>query len=1006
MNIKMIVAMASVALGGSLFAEEACKGPDCPDMVTIDLNTLKSCDPNEIDGPLGVGEQRYVKPGDWMDYTIYFENVSNATASAQEITVTLPKGVWLDWSTLELGEVVFGENVDNGLVDNLSRSTSFAVPGMGFSVKTKVTETDETVVWYLRCWDEKTTDHFPEDAAAGFLPPNDETHRGEGHITYRVKVREDAPTGVRIDAAATIVFDQNEPIPTDPAWWNMVGQPGPDVPWSEDEAFSANAANTYEGFLWDEKGELVGVVQVKTAKQVVKKTIDKKTKKVTSVTTNITATATVTDANGKKWSYKKGVVTVDGVVTGLKCTTKGCPVPEFGVKVGKNGMEGAWGEYAIFGARNGMGTKGDAMKTALEEAYKGKWSVTVGSAGETPPPQVVRLQLNVQAKGVVKIAGNWENGAKVSASAQMVMGDGFAYVPVMVKATKSSPALNALLRIEGADGEVVLLGEGGTGETPPPQTGMMLMGGGRTVAAIEIAGYLAENPVKAGVAYVGRVALNERAYPAKFTQKGLPAGLKLNAATGVVSGTPTKPGEYEVTFKATSSMNLKSNDTVKATILVENYVDGLIPVEDYYGPYTPGVSYTVTIPEAAGCAVSGLPTGMKWTAKDIKAKDGTVKTPANSAYGIPTKPGKYTVYFKKSVSEVNAKGKTVKVTHTATATFEVSGYPTITLLPSLAIAGSEPMPLAEGAELSFFVGVRQSFAIDLAGTLDGVGTTVSAKGLPTGLKLVKKAVYVDPSAKNRVVDHYEYAIEGVPTKASSLDKKKNVVPSHVKLTASNKYKWSGTFAFDITVVALPKWACGTFNGGTDNGMATLSVSSVGKLSGKWMSEGLTWTFSAASYDAYISSEQMYVATVIGKSGKLVMTNEIEVTESGVVAYGARGEDAASTAWEAWRNGWKEEPLKTLARGLKGKKVSVAAPVADDRGGTVVLTVGADGAVTAKGSFVTGFDEKTKKDIIYSASCSTVLIPTAEVGSFEVFLYYPPKVGKFVGWSGKVGLRWD
>ena len=721
--------------------------------------------------------------------------------------------------------------------------------------------------------------------------------------------------------------------------------------WPEDGSFYAVVANTYDGYLIDEDYNLLGVVQVKTTKQTVKKTTDRVTKAV-MMTTNIIATATVTDANGKKWSYSKGEVTIEGEVTGLKCTTKGCPVAEFGVKVGKNGMEGAWGEYAIFGARNGMGTKGDEMMPALE-AYKGKWSVTIGT---------LRLQLDVQAKGVVKIAGNWESGAKVSASVQLVMGDGFAYVPVMVKSTKTSPALNALLRIDGADGDVhavrtiTLLSDG------------ELVGGGRTTAAIEIVGYLAENPVKAGAAYVGRVALNELAYPAKFTQKGLPTGLKIDAATGVVSGTPTKPGEYEVMFTATSSMNSKSNDAVKVTIKVENYVDGLIPVEDYYGPYTPGVSYTVTIPAADGCTVSGMPTGMKWTAKDVKAKDGTVTTPANSIYGIPTKPGKYTVYFKKSVSELNEKNKAVKVTHTATATFEVADYPTITLLPSLAVAGSEPMAVTEGAALSFFVGVKQSFAIGLAGTLDGVDTTVSAKGLPSGLKLVKKTVYVDPSAKKKVVDHYEYVIEGVPTKASSLDKQKNVVPSHVTLTASNKYKWSGAFAFDITVVALPTWAYGTFDGGNTNGMAQLTVSNVGKISGKWMSVGMTWTLSAASFDAYDAEREAYCAMVIGKSGKLVMTNEIEVTESGV----------ESELFDAWRNGWKEEPLKTLATKLKGQKVQV---------GEVQLTIGSSGAVTAKGTFGS-----------YSASCSTVLIPTAEVGRYRVYLYFPPKSGKFDGFA--------
>ena len=142
---------------------------------------------------------------------------------------------------------------------------------------------------------------------------------------------------------------------------------------------------------------------------------------------------------------------------------------------------------------------------------------------------------------------------------------------------------------------------------------------------------------------------------------------------------------------------------------------------------------------------------------------------------------------------------------------------------------------------------------------------------------------------------------------------------------------------------------------------------------------------------------MYVATVIGKSGKLVMTNEIEVTERGVVAYDLRGEDPAATVWEAWRNGWKEEPLKALATKLKGQKVQV---------GEVQLTVGANGAVTAKGAFVTGFDENKQKEITYSASCSTVLIPAESEELYVVYLCFPPKVGKFAGWTGEVGLRWD
>ena len=184
-------------------------------------------------------------------------------------------------------------------------------------------------------------------------------------------------------------------------------------------------------------------------------------------------------------------------------------------------------------------------------------------------------------------------------------------------------------------------------------------------------------------------------------------------------------------------------------------------------------------------------------------------------------------------------------------------------------------------------------------------------------------------------------------------------------------------------------------------MATLTISNAGKLSGKWMSEGLTWTLSTASYAAYYPDEEKYVATVQAKCGKKTKTIEVEVTQEGVIGLSAPVADErdGTVSFEAWRNGWKEDPRKTLAKKLKGQKVSI---------GEVVLTVGASGAVTAKGAFVTGFDEKKQKDITYSASCSTVLIPTAEAGLYRVYLYFPPKSGRFDGFVDmvEIGLGGD
>ena len=202
-----------------LVRASSTRGPD-----SSSPSIPSSSDPNEIVGPAGVGEERLVKPGETMDYTIYFENMTNATAAAQDIYVTLPKDAGLDWSTFELGEVVFGDNIDNALSGAYDGESSYAIPGTNWSVRTVVTHTADAVKWHLRIIDPTTPDNYPSDAYAGFLPPNDETGRGEGHLRFRVKVKDGAVVGSRINASATIVFDYNDPITTDPAWWNTVGQ--------------------------------------------------------------------------------------------------------------------------------------------------------------------------------------------------------------------------------------------------------------------------------------------------------------------------------------------------------------------------------------------------------------------------------------------------------------------------------------------------------------------------------------------------------------------------------------------------------------------------------------------------------------------------------------------------------------------------------------------------------------------------------------------------------------
>ena len=186
---------------------------------------VKSFDPNDIVGPEGKGAQRYVSRGERLEYTIDFENVTNASASAQKICVTLPQDPNLDWTTLELGEIAMGSRSDLGFVGKKAGSVSTGLTTTeGYSVRSSVEEKAGNLVWTMRIWDDTTYDNYPEDALAGILPPNNkETHCGEGYVKYSVCVKTNAAQNAKIEACATIVFDTNEPIVTDPSWTNTVG---------------------------------------------------------------------------------------------------------------------------------------------------------------------------------------------------------------------------------------------------------------------------------------------------------------------------------------------------------------------------------------------------------------------------------------------------------------------------------------------------------------------------------------------------------------------------------------------------------------------------------------------------------------------------------------------------------------------------------------------------------------------------------------------------------------
>ena len=162
----------------------------------------------------------------------------------------------------------------------------------------------------------------------------------------------------------------------------------------------------------------------------------------------------------------------------------------------------------------------------------------------------------------------------------------------------------------------------------------------------------------------------------KFTVKGLPAGLKFDAKTGVISGKVTKPGTYKVTVSATNA-TVKQPVTTEFEIVAPNLTSEKLPGLEQdtkaYGVVTCGVAFPTDLVDCSpedGWTVkaAGLPAGLKFTAKDIvDSKTKEVTIPANTIYGVPTKAGTFTVTF--------AASKRGEPNQVATITLRVEALP-------------------------------------------------------------------------------------------------------------------------------------------------------------------------------------------------------------------------------------------------------------------------------------------------------------------------------------------
>ena len=246
----------------------------------------------------------------------------------------------------------------------------------------------------------------------------------------------------------------------------------------------------------------------------------------------------------------------------------------------------------------------------------------------------------------------------------------------------------------------------------------------------------------------------------KITVSGLPTGLKYDAKTLTITGTPTKPGVYTVKASATNYSVKKATEdsTATFTIVVANLRSGLyddVIVYDGAYPLTVGVydseesHLRFPVESGAKVSVSGLPAGVKFAVADGEA----VFT------GVPTKAGTYTVTITttiKNMKYVDTITLSVKELPTwATGTFqgsvvlgaEIGGLVDFTVGASGKISGKANI---DGKAWTF---AATSYTMMESGDLDSCYAVGTAK---CGKEVAEFSLYVYDGGCDGYVGDYNF----------------------------------------------------------------------------------------------------------------------------------------------------------------------------------------------------------------------------------------------------------
>jgi hypothetical protein len=255
--IELYNAITEIQMTCSVVNRETCKSdfvpsPACDPLVDFVYNNWErkeskmnattfvpvsaSFDPNEKVGSRNTA-QGHIRGETTLPYTIFFENLSTATAPAYSCTIydTLDKDK-LDLKTFQFGVYGFGKGKNLG---DTTMMGAIGVLELDEYIEVNLTKLKVKYVHVRAKLDPATgilTYQFEglneayekdeSDPDFGFLPPNKKSPEGEGFVSYFVKPKENIADGSIIRNRAAIVFDNNPPIITN-TWTNTIDKTAP-----------------------------------------------------------------------------------------------------------------------------------------------------------------------------------------------------------------------------------------------------------------------------------------------------------------------------------------------------------------------------------------------------------------------------------------------------------------------------------------------------------------------------------------------------------------------------------------------------------------------------------------------------------------------------------------------------------------------------------------------------------------------------------------------------------